>query len=102
MGRKPKVPDVKSLEKPLPNREDLLRAIQRVLDVAFPKFEGRNTKNSEKLSWGRLIVQAVSAGASVLKDAELDQLAQKIEDLREDLSISERLKYLEEKAKNDE
>ena len=101
MGRKHQVKEIpEELKKPL-TREDLLSSIQRVLDIAHDKLDNRYTKVSDKIKWARIITGAVSAGASVLKDAELEQLAQRIEELREDLHLSERLKALEEKVKND-
>ncbi len=64
-------------------RRDLLNDIAKVLKVAFDKYENERTKNSERQSWGRLIINGVTAAGDVMKDADLDELKARIEKLEE-------------------
>lgn len=59
-------------------RRDLLNDLVKVTRVAFEKYENERTKNSERQAWGRLIVNAVSAASGVLRDADLDELAERV------------------------
>jgi hypothetical protein len=63
--------DVKLDETP---REVYLEYVNRVLEKAVYKYEHRQTKNRERIAWGRLIVQAVSVGSGIVKDVEMEEL----------------------------
>ena len=56
----------------------LLTAIQRVLDLALDRIDDRYTKNEQCIKWSRVAVQAVSAGNAVLRDQDLEELAERI------------------------
>ena len=64
-------------------RRDLLNDVQRVLRVAFLKFENERTQNSQRQAWGRLIVNGVAAAGALVKDSDLDDLLRRIEKLEE-------------------
>ncbi len=64
-------------------RRELLNDIAKVLKVAFDKYENERTKNSERQAWGRLIINGVTAAGDVMKDADLDEMKQRIEKLEE-------------------
>jgi hypothetical protein len=64
-------------------RRELLNDIAKVLKVAFDKYENDRTKNSERQSWGRLIIGGVAAAGDVMKDVDLDDLKTRIEKLEE-------------------
>ena len=66
-------------------RRELLGHLNAVLEVAFEKYSNPRTKNSERQSWGRLIVNAVSCAAGVLKDADIDELKARLETVEEGL-----------------
>lgn len=72
----------KDLDMPL-KRVELLTAIQRVLDLALEKIDNRYTKNKERIKWSRIIVQAVSSGNRVLRDQDLEELANRVKILEE-------------------
>ena len=65
-------------DKPL-NRQELLTALQRVLDASFEKLQNRYTKNVERQGWARLIIGAASASNDVLHDSDLDDLRVRLE-----------------------
>jgi hypothetical protein len=64
-------------------RRELLSHLDEVLEVAFSKYGNPRTKNQERQGWGRLIVNAVEAASSVLRDSDLDDLLRRIEKLEE-------------------
>jgi hypothetical protein len=81
----------KSVEKlteavPESSRDIYLQYVNRVLEKALYKYEHRQTKNRERIAWGRLIVQAVSTGNAVLKDQELETLAERLTAVESKLS----------------
>lgn len=63
------------------DRANLLSAIKLCLDEATKKIELHYTKNGDKLAWSRVVAALVQAGASVLKDADLDELRIRVEAL---------------------
>lgn len=65
------------------SREVYLDYVRRVLEKAIDKYEHRQTRNNQRIAWGRLIVQACKAGNDVLKDVVLEELAEEIEQLKE-------------------
>lgn len=70
----------KDLKLPL-KRQEYMDLLDRIIEIAYVKYRGKYTKNNERLSWGRLIVQAVSSGGSILKDLYLEDLERRIEKL---------------------
>jgi hypothetical protein len=67
-------------DEPTP-RQEYLDYVQRVLAMAIYKYEHKQTKNSERIAWGRLVINAIAAGNSVLKDQDLDDLQERIQQL---------------------
>lgn len=61
------------------NRQELLTALQTVLDASFEKMSNKYTKNVERQGWARLIIAAASASNDVLKDIDLDDIARRLE-----------------------
>ena len=64
-------------------RSEVLTAIQRILDEALQRLDNRYTKNSEKIQWSRIVAQAASASAALLRDEDLDQLTERVKRLEE-------------------
>lgn len=62
-------------------RTRYLQYIQRVVELALYKFEHKQTKNSERIAWGRLVVQAITAGNAMLKDQDLQAITVKLAEL---------------------
>ena len=71
------------------SREVYLHHIMKVLEKSLYKFEHKQTKNSVRLAWGRLIVQAVSTGNRILADQELDNLTKRVEKLERGENIDQ-------------
>jgi hypothetical protein len=66
-------------DQPATPRKQYLDYISRVLEMALYKFEHKQTKNSERIRWGRLIVHGITAGTAVLKDQDLEALQQRLQ-----------------------
>lgn len=64
-------------------RRKLLRHLDSVLEVAFDKYSNVRTKNTERMAWGRLIVNATAAAGDILKDVDLDDLKARVLALEE-------------------
>ena len=64
-------------------RRELLSHLDAVLEIAFSKYGNPRTKNSERVTWGRLIVNGVTAASIILKDADLDDLLARVTALEE-------------------
>jgi hypothetical protein len=69
--------------KPVVSREEAMLSLRLVMDEAFDKIGLRNTRNSERIRWCRLIVSAAQVVASIQKDVELEQLRDEIEALKQ-------------------
>ena len=59
-------------------RQEYLELLDHVLEYCYKKFRAKYTKASVRLSYGRLIVQALSTGGSLLKDEILDDLERRV------------------------
>jgi hypothetical protein len=66
---------VKSLES---RREVYLHKLDQVAELSLSKYLHKQTKNTERIRWGRLMVQAVQAGASIVKDIDLDAINERL------------------------
>jgi hypothetical protein len=67
-------------------REVYLQQLDQVIELSLYKYTHKQTKNSERIRWGRLSVQAVQASASIVKDIDLDSLAERMRVIEEKLS----------------
>jgi hypothetical protein len=63
-----------------------LTQLDQVIELALSKYSLKQTKNSERIRWGRLVVQAIHAGASIVKDHDLEDILQRIQHIEEKLS----------------
>jgi len=75
------VPLEKPDGKPALSREEVLVSLRIVIDNAFEKANLRNTQNGERIKWNRVVIQAGQVAALVLRDADLDDLQDRIEQL---------------------
>ncbi len=64
------------------SRSAFLQYLDAVIAIAFEKTQLRNTTNSERISWCRVINGAVAAGTPLLRDAELEQLKDDVAELK--------------------
>jgi hypothetical protein len=69
-------------------RKAYLGYLDEIIELGMRKFRYKNTKNPEKIRWGRLVGQLVACGAGLLKDIE-------------DEEYDERLKAVEEALRRD-
>jgi hypothetical protein len=69
------------------NREELLSVLARVIERAYRSYTNRYTKNSEKISWGRLIANCVKAAGLLLRDKEVEELMVKISEIEKRMGV---------------
>lgn len=75
-----KLKDLENAAKAL-EREDLIEAGGRVLDIALERMEGRYTRNPERIKWARIVASIISAVGGILRDVDLDELKARVEKL---------------------
>ena len=73
--KKPKKLNLKSPSK----RQEYLDLVDRLIETAYTKAQGKYTKNVERIAWIRAITGLVKAGAEVLNSQDIEQLAKRIE-----------------------
>lgn len=64
-------------------RLEYMSALDFIIENGRERVMNRWTKNEEKLAWSRVVVQAVSAGAALLRDHELEELTLRLEAIEE-------------------
>jgi hypothetical protein len=64
-------------------RDAYLTYIHHILVVAATKFTHRQTKNSERIAWGRLMLHAIKTGQTLLNARELEALDQRLQHLED-------------------
>jgi hypothetical protein len=75
-----KKPKKLKLENPS-KRQEYLDLVDRLIETAYTKAQGKYTKNHERIAWIRAITGLVKAGAEVLNSQDIDDLARRIETL---------------------
>jgi len=73
--KKPKKLNLKSPSK----RQEYLDLVDRLIETAYTKAQGKYTKNAERIAWIRAITGLVKAGAEVLNSQDIDDLAGRVE-----------------------
>ena len=66
-------------------RQEYLGLIDRLIEVAYTKAQGKYTKNAERIAWIRAITGLVKAGAEVLNSQDIEELARRVESLEDSL-----------------
>jgi hypothetical protein len=69
----------------------LKRYLDTVLRVSEKKFSYNQKRDSQRIKWGRLIVNCVRAYAELIKNEELAQLRMDVDEIKAQLHITERL-----------
>lgn len=59
-----------------------MRDLERVLDVAFDKYENQNVSDNERLGWGRLIVHILGEMKRLVKDHLMERNREDIENVK--------------------
>lgn len=77
--KKPKKLNLKSPSK----RQEYLDLVDRLIETAYTKAQGKYTKNAERIAWIRAITGLVKAGAEVLNSQDIDDLARRVESLEQ-------------------
>lgn len=67
----------------LKTRKELLGNLAEIYEVAIDKYSRITLKNSERCSWGRLLVKIVGEMNNVLKDAEIEDVKLRLDRLEE-------------------
>jgi hypothetical protein len=65
-----------------PDRQWLLHQLQEVLEIAMERISNPKTPAPDRIKWSRVVIAAGQACNSVLRDAEIDDLKQQIEELK--------------------
>lgn len=63
-------------------------ALKEILSVAMEKFRINNKKDTARLKWARLAIQAISAAGQLKYNQEVLKLKQKVDQLAEGLKIN--------------
>lgn len=77
----------KALKNRAVSRDELLIYVDEVLSICFEKIHLKNTTNSERQGWVRLINGAISCATPLLRDSELADLQKQIDEIRARLHI---------------
>lgn len=64
-------------------RDVYLDHIRRILELAIGKYEHKQTKNTQRIAWGRLALQAITAGNQVLQTKETEEVKKRLQQLEE-------------------
>ena len=62
-------------------RSAYLTYIHQILIMAATKFSHRQTKNKDRIAWGRLMLHAVNTGNQLLKARDMETLHHRLEQL---------------------
>lgn len=71
-------------------RQEYLDLVDRLIETAYTKAQGKYTKNAERIAWIRAITGLVKAGAEVLNSQDIDDLARRIETLEKSIEQKSR------------
>jgi hypothetical protein len=63
-------------------RDELLALLDRVMERAYTTYSNKFTKNSERIQWGRLIAQCAAVSGGLLKDKDIEDLEDEMEELK--------------------
>jgi len=73
------------------NGKDTLKScLDQVLSVSLKKFKYDHASNSDRQSWGRLIVQAVKTYGDLIDSETVEKLEADIEMIKEKIGIEEK------------
>jgi hypothetical protein len=68
-------------------RLEIETLLSRIIEFGYEKFTNRFTKNSERLKWGRLLTVCAKVQNEVLKDLELAELSERVQDIERRLEV---------------
>lgn len=66
-------------------RTGLFTHLDHVLSVSREKFDKEKASNGERRAWGRLIVNCVQAYGRLLETSQLEDLAERLDALEEEV-----------------
>jgi hypothetical protein len=67
-------------------RKVYLKQLDQVIELSLYKYTHKQTKNTERIRWGRLTVQAIQASARIIKDADLEEIQKRMDEIEKKLS----------------
>ena len=63
------------------SRLKALKRLNGLVQVASYRVQYRYTSNRDRLAWSRVLVSTLAAAGPLLRDADLDELKQRVEEL---------------------
>lgn len=66
---------------PSERRNSLFAYLGQCISLSHEKMSSKGNSDSSKQAWGRLMVAAISSYGSFLKDAEIEQLEERLSNL---------------------
>jgi len=64
-------------------REWLIKQLRGVLEIAMDRVTNRKTAPADRIKWSRIVIAAGQACNSILRDADIEDLKQQIQDLKQ-------------------
>jgi len=74
---------ISKLQKSALKRPKVSESLQWLIQTAVYRVNNKWTPNRERLAWSRVLVQACSSATILLRDAELEELEERIKKLEE-------------------
>ena len=67
------------------SRSDVLKSLKLVLDFACAKLENRKTPRRDRLAWSRVVAACAAASGTLLRDADLDSMKERLDRVEAEL-----------------
>jgi hypothetical protein len=73
---------LKQVSAEITDRERLLRDLVKVRQLGFKKMEYKNSSNSERISWARVIINSCKVSDQIMKSKEQDEIVYDVLELK--------------------
>ena len=73
---------MKEVASEISDRERLLGDLIKVRQLGFKKIELKNTANSERISWARVIINSCKVSDQIMKSKEQDEVVRDVLELK--------------------
>ena len=64
-------------------REWLIQQMRGVLEIAMDRVTNRKTAPADRIKWSRIVIAAGQACNSILRDADIEDLKQQVQNLKQ-------------------
>lgn len=71
--------DLETAESDISKRDELLAALDQVIERSLRAFGNKYTPGVQRQGWGRLIAVCAKVSAELLKDVDLEELLRRVE-----------------------